>query len=113
MPTDEAYKVTLLIATGTAMATGCGPCLNQSIPGLIEAGVADADVRRAVEIGQSVKDEAANNMKEVGWCGPDGRAYHEQLCRGGDAADCRLLRLGPMPATPPGGPSKTSSGGEP
>jgi alkylhydroperoxidase/carboxymuconolactone decarboxylase family protein YurZ len=65
MPRDETYKVTMLIAAGSAMAAGCEPCLNQAIPGLIEAGVADADIRRAVEIGQDVKDLAADNMKEV------------------------------------------------
>jgi len=65
MPRDESYKVTMLIAAGSAMAAGCEPCLNQAIPGLIEAGVADADIRRAVEIGQAVKEIAAENMKEV------------------------------------------------
>jgi alkylhydroperoxidase/carboxymuconolactone decarboxylase family protein YurZ len=65
MPRDESYKVTMLIAAGSAMAAGCEPCLNQAIPGLIEAGVADADIRRAVEIGQAVKEIAADNMKEV------------------------------------------------
>jgi hypothetical protein len=65
MPRDESYKVLMLIAAGSAMAAGCEPCLNQAIPGLIEAGVADADIRRAVEIGQLVKDTAGDNMKEV------------------------------------------------
>ena len=65
MPRDDTYKVTMLIAAGSAMAAGCEPCLNQAIPGLIEAGVADADIRRALEIGQAVKEIAADNMKEV------------------------------------------------
>ncbi len=65
MPRDESYKETMLIAAGSAMAAGCEPCLNQAIPGLIEAGVAEPDIRRAVEIGQSVKDIAADNMKEA------------------------------------------------
>jgi alkylhydroperoxidase/carboxymuconolactone decarboxylase family protein YurZ len=65
MPRDETYKITMLIAAGSAMAAGCEPCLNQAIPGLIEAGAADADIRRAVEIGQSVKDMAGDNLKEV------------------------------------------------
>jgi hypothetical protein len=65
MPRDDSYKATMLIAAGSAMAAGCEPCLNQAIPGLIEAGVADADIRRAVEIGQFVKDIAGENMMEV------------------------------------------------
>jgi hypothetical protein len=65
MPRDETYKATMLIAAGSAMAAGCEPCLNQAIPGLIESGLADADIRRAVEIGQSVKETSARNMKEV------------------------------------------------
>jgi len=58
-------KVSLLVAASAAMATGCEPCMDQIIPNLIEAGVADADIRRAVEIGQRVKDAAADYMKEV------------------------------------------------
>lgn len=58
-------KVSLLVAAGSAMATGCEPCMDRIIPNLIEAGVADADIRRAVEIGQRVKDAAADYMKEV------------------------------------------------
>jgi hypothetical protein len=58
-------KVSLLVAAASAMATGCEPSMDQIIPNLIEAGVADADIRRAVEIGQRVKDAAADYMKEV------------------------------------------------
>jgi len=39
--------------------------MDQIIPNLIDAGVADADIRRAVEIGQRVNDAAADYMKEV------------------------------------------------
>jgi alkylhydroperoxidase/carboxymuconolactone decarboxylase family protein YurZ len=59
------YKVTLLIAAGAAMAANCEPCLNKVVPDLIEAGVAEADIRRAVEIGQFVKDKPAAIMKEA------------------------------------------------
>ncbi|MHC4464646.1 MAG: carboxymuconolactone decarboxylase family protein, partial [Planctomycetota bacterium] len=48
------YKVTMLIAAGAAMAANCEPCLNKIVPDLLEAGVAEADIRRAVEIGQFV-----------------------------------------------------------
>jgi hypothetical protein len=59
------YRVTMLIAAGAAMAANCEPCLNKIIPDLIEAGVAEADIRKAVEIGQFVKDKPAAIMKEA------------------------------------------------
>ena len=59
------YQVTMLIAAGAAMAANCEPCLNKIIPDLIEAGVAEADIRKAVEIGQFVKDKPAAIMKEA------------------------------------------------
>jgi hypothetical protein len=59
------YKVTMLIAAGAAMAANCEPCLNKIVPDLIEAGVAQADIRKAVEIGQFVKDKPAAIMREA------------------------------------------------
>ena len=59
------FKVTMLIAAGAAMAANCEPCLNKVVPDLIAAGVAEADIRRAVEIGQFVKDKPAAIMKEA------------------------------------------------
>ena len=59
------YKVTMLIAAGAAMAANCEPCLNKIVPDLIEAGVAETDIRKAVEIGQFVKDKPAAIMKEA------------------------------------------------
>ena len=59
------YKVTMLIAAGAAMAANCEPCLNKIIPDLIEAGVVEADIRKAVEIGQFVKDKPAAIIKEA------------------------------------------------
>lgn len=56
-------KVTMLIAAGAAMAANCESCLNQVVPDLIEAGVAAADIRATVEIGQFVKDRPAAVMK--------------------------------------------------
>jgi len=64
-PQIADYKVTMLIAAGAAMAANCEPCLNRVVPDLIEAGVADADIRKAVEIGQFVKDKPAAIMKEA------------------------------------------------
>jgi len=59
------FKVTMLIAAGAAMAANCEPCLNRIVPDLIDAGVAEADIRKAVEIGQFVKDKPAAIMKEA------------------------------------------------
>ena len=59
------YKVTMLIAAGAAMAANCEPCLNKIVPDLIEAGLAEADIQKAVEIGQFVKDKPAAIMKEA------------------------------------------------
>ena len=59
------YKVTMLIAAGAAMAANCEPCLNKIVPDLLEAGVAEADIQKALEIGQFVKDKPAAIMKEA------------------------------------------------
>lgn len=59
------HKVTLLIAAGAAMAANCEACINKIVPELREAGVAEADIRRAVEIGQFVKDKPAGRMKNL------------------------------------------------
>ena len=59
------YKVTMLIAAGAAMAANCEPCLNKIVPDLLGAGVSEADIRRAVGIGQFVKDKPAAAMKEA------------------------------------------------
>jgi hypothetical protein len=65
IPSIVDYKVTMLIAAGAAMAANCEPCLNKVVPDLIEAGVDESDIRKAVEIGQFVKDKPAAIMKEA------------------------------------------------
>jgi len=65
MQKDENYKRIMLVAAGSAMAASCEPCLNMVIPNLIEVGVPEAEIRRAVEIGQCVKDREADIMKEA------------------------------------------------
>jgi alkylhydroperoxidase/carboxymuconolactone decarboxylase family protein YurZ len=67
---ESVYKVvdrtvTLLIAAGAAMAANCEPCLNKIVADLKGAGVGTNDIRRAVEIGQFVKDKPAAAMKEL------------------------------------------------
>lgn len=65
MKKDENYERVMLIAAGSAMAASCEPCLNMVIPNLIEVGAPDAEIRRAVEIGQHVKDREADIMKQA------------------------------------------------
>lgn len=65
IPEIVDYKVTMLIADGAAMGANCEPCLNKAVPDLIEAGVAEADIRKAVEIYQFVKNKPAAIMKEA------------------------------------------------
>ena len=65
VPEIVDFKVTMLIAAGAAMAANCEPCLNKIVPDLIAAGVAEGDIRKAVEIGQFVKDKPAAIMKEA------------------------------------------------
>ena len=65
VPRIVDFKVTMLIAAGAAMAANCEPCLNKIVPDLKEAGVAPADIRKAVEIGQFVKEQPAAIMKEA------------------------------------------------
>ena len=65
IPEIVDFKVTMLIAAGAAMAANCEPCLNKVVPDLLAAGVAETDIRKAVEIGQFVKDKPAAIMKEA------------------------------------------------
>ncbi len=58
-------RVPLLIAAGSAVAAGCEPCLNSIIPKLIETKVPEADIRRAVEIGQGIKDRVTALIQEA------------------------------------------------
>ena len=53
----------LLVALGSAVASGCIPCL-ESIAGMArDEGIDEKKMRAAVIIGQFVKDQPANNMK--------------------------------------------------
>ena len=53
----------LLVALGSAVASGCIPCL-ESITGMARAeGINAKKMRAAAIIGQFVKDQPANNMK--------------------------------------------------
>ena len=53
----------LLVALGSAVASGCIPCL-ENITGMARAeGIAEKKLKAAAIIGQFVKDQPANKMK--------------------------------------------------
>ena len=53
----------LLVALGSAVASGCIPCL-ENISGMARAeGIEEKKIKAAAIIGQFVKDQPANNMK--------------------------------------------------
>ena len=53
----------LLVAIGSAVASGCIPCL-ENISGMAQAeGIDDKKLKAAAIIGQFVKDQPAANMK--------------------------------------------------
>jgi AhpD family alkylhydroperoxidase len=53
----------LLVALGSAVASGCIPCL-ENITGTARAeGIEEKKLKAAAIIGQFVKDQPANNMK--------------------------------------------------
>jgi hypothetical protein len=55
----------LLVALGSAVASGCIPCL-ENITGMARAeGIAEIKLKAAAIIGQFVKDQPANNMKTM------------------------------------------------
>ena len=55
----------LLVALGSAVASGCIPCL-ENITGMARAeGITEKKLKAAAIIGQFVKDQPANNMKST------------------------------------------------
>ncbi len=65
MKKDEHYIWFMRIAAASAMAASCEPCLNMIVPDLLEVGVPETEIRKAVEIGQTIKDRKADIMKEA------------------------------------------------
>lgn len=88
MKQTPLYPVLMLIAAGSAVAANCEPCLNKAIPDLIEAGVHDGDIRRALEIGQSVKDQQADVLKEAADILADTNLYEQSVTGRLEPAEC-------------------------
>ena len=55
----------LLVALGSAVASGCIPCLENIIGMAKSEGIDEKKLRVAAIIGQFVKDQPSNNMKAM------------------------------------------------
>jgi alkylhydroperoxidase/carboxymuconolactone decarboxylase family protein YurZ len=88
MKQNSLYPVLMLIAAGSAMAANCEPCLNKAVPDLIEAGVHEGDIRRALEIGQTVKDQQAEVLKEAADILADTNLSERSVAGRLEAAEC-------------------------
>jgi alkylhydroperoxidase/carboxymuconolactone decarboxylase family protein YurZ len=79
--TEDSFKTIMLIAAGSAMSANCEPCLNQVVPNLIEAGVSEADIKEAVDIGLRVKEKikAASNANAIKWIQNETQSGHSSL----------------------------------
>ena len=53
-----------LVAIGVSVGTHCQPCLEYHVQAAIELGVAQEDIRQAVEIGHAVENGAMSAMKK-------------------------------------------------
>jgi AhpD family alkylhydroperoxidase len=96
MKKDENYKRFMKIAAGAAMAANCEPCLNIVVPSLIEVGVPDVEIRKAVEIGQCVKDKKADIMKEAADVLAGTNLLDKEVPEGCTAGEMELVRADNM-----------------
>ena len=96
MKKDENYKRFMKIAAGAAMAANCEPCLNIVVPSLIEVGVPDVEIRKAVEIGQCVKDKKADIMKEAADVLAGTNLLDREVPEGCTAGEMELVRADNM-----------------
>lgn len=55
----------ILIAMGAAVAAGCQPCIKKLVGLAKDEAMDEAEMRAAVTIGQFVKDQPAQEMKEL------------------------------------------------
>ncbi len=58
-------QVAELVAIGAAIAANCEPCFKFHYDKARKLGVSDADMRRAVDLAQKVKDSPARGMQEL------------------------------------------------
>jgi len=96
MKKDENYKRVMLVAAGSAMAANCEPCLNMVVPNLLETGVPDSEIRRAVEIGQYVKDRKSDIMKEAADILTGTNFLDKEVPEGCTLAEMELVRVDKM-----------------
>jgi AhpD family alkylhydroperoxidase len=96
MKKDESYERFMRIAAGAAMAANCEPCLNIIVPSLIEVGVPEVEIRKAVEIGQCVKDKKADIMKEAADILAGTNLLKKEIAEGCTAKEMELVRADNM-----------------
>jgi AhpD family alkylhydroperoxidase len=58
-------RVAELVAIGAAVGSNCEPCLRYHCGAAAELGVPPADMRRAVDLAQSVKETPARHIREM------------------------------------------------
>ena len=58
-------RTQLLIALGSSIAAGCQPCLETIVGQARAAGIAEDELQSAAIIGQFVKDQPAEDMKQL------------------------------------------------
>jgi arsenite methyltransferase len=64
-PAIWSDSVAALVAVGAAIASNCKPCFEHHVRRARELGVSNADLRRAVETAQKVKDAPARAMLQL------------------------------------------------
>ena len=58
-------EVQYLVAIGSAIASGCQPCLERIVARARDAGIEEKKMKSAAIIGQFVKDQPAADMKQL------------------------------------------------
>ena len=54
-----------LVAIGAAVGANCGTCLEHHVAEARKAGLGDADIARATQIGRAVRKGAASQIEKV------------------------------------------------
>lgn len=75
-----------LIAIGASLAGHCQPCLTYHVAKAKEAGLSEADIRAAMEVGRMVEQGAMSAMREFAVTVFDTPAKATSVCCPGAAA---------------------------
>ena len=80
-------EVQYLVAIGSAVASGCQPCLERIVARARDAGIEEKKMKSAAIIGQFVKDQPAADMKQLA-----DQLLGTHLSRAESAPDCPLSK---------------------